>query len=66
MEKLGEVRTGGQRMNRILVLLTLAVAEMAAGVTAAQAEITTNEHRFVSPSAARSVFCPGRSIGLEG
>jgi len=43
MNKLSDVSITSQTMKRVLVLLTLAVAGMIAGVTAAQAQVVTNE-----------------------
>jgi hypothetical protein len=43
MNKLTDVPTKRQTMKRILVLLTLAIAGMVASVTAAQAEVVSNE-----------------------
>jgi hypothetical protein len=43
MNKPSGMQTKGQTIKRALVLLTLATAGMVAGVTAAQAEVTTNE-----------------------
>jgi hypothetical protein len=43
MNKLTDVPTKRQTMKRILVLLTLAIAGMITGVSAAQAEVVTNE-----------------------
>ena len=43
MNKANGMQTKGQTIKRALVLLTLATAGMVAGVTAAQAEVTTNE-----------------------
>ena len=51
MNKLSDMRTAGKTMKRILVLLTLATAGMVANVTAAQAEVTTNEQVSLRTSA---------------
>ena len=61
MDKLNEVRTKGPTMRRILVLLTLALAGMVASVTAARAEVTTNEQ--VSLAFAGFVPCANGGAG---
>ncbi len=61
MHNLNDLRTKGQTIRRILVLLTLALAGMAASVTAAQAEVTTNEQ--VSLAFAGFVPCANGGAG---
>ena len=61
MDKLSDVRTKGQTMKRILVLLTLATIGIVASVTAAQAEVTTNEQ--VSLAFAGFVPCANGGAG---
>lgn len=61
MIKLSDVRTKGQTIKRVLVLLTLTTAGMVASVTAAQAEVTTNEQ--VSLAFAGFVPCANGGAG---
>jgi hypothetical protein len=61
MDKLSDVRTKGQTVKRVLLLLTLALAGMAASATAAQAAVTTNEQ--VSLAFAGFVPCANGGAG---
>lgn len=61
MNKLTDVPTKRQTMKRILVLLTLAIAGMVTSVTAAQAEVVSNE--TVSYSYAGFMPCANGGAG---
>ena len=61
MNNMTDVRTKGQALKRILVVLTLATAGIVAGVSAAQAQVTTNEQ--ISLAFAGFVPCANGGAG---